>query len=239
MSLAVPSTSSRSRNPSALRPNRHRPRRPQSPRIHFRTANPSQLAESGADLGPIPDGIEPIVGFRAWFYRLTESGPHLYPICSRRDVIASSPWDGGESEWVVASCGPDPVDPGHMPAWECTCGFYATKTLPTLLRAPFVLMSAPGERRADCGWILGRVELAGKIIEHDDGYRAEKARIAELIPIEGDEPNSVRLAALLGLTLGDPVAVVRLPPPPYRWLPPNGPSTPRLRVRDWVQDVAA
>jgi hypothetical protein len=100
-------------------------------------------------------------------------------------------------------------------------------------------MSALGERRADCGWILGRVELAGKIIEHDDGYRAQKARIAELIPIEGDEPNGMRLAALLGVTLGDPVAVVRLPSPPSRWLPPDGPSTPRLRVRDWVQEVAA
>jgi hypothetical protein len=188
--------------------------------------------------GPVPDGIEPIVGFRVWFYTLTGSRPHLYPLSSRGDLVASSPWDGAESGWVVASCGVDPVATGHVPAWECTCGFYATKSLSTLDGALFPLMIRPPERGADRGLILGRVELAGKIIEHDDGYRAQKARIAELIPIEGDESNGMRLATLLGVTLGDPVAV-RAPPPPPRWLPPDGPSTPRLRVRDWVQDGAA
>jgi hypothetical protein len=188
--------------------------------------------------GPLPDGIEPIVGFRVWFYELTGPRPHLYPICSRGDGIASSPWDGAESGWVVASCGSDPVDPGHVPGWKCTCGFYATKNRSTLEDALFLLVHALDERR-DSGWILGRVELAGKIIEHDDGYRAEKARIAELIPIEGDEPNGMRLAALLGMTLCDTVAVVGSIPPLPWWLPPDGPSTPRLRVREWVQDVAA
>lgn len=188
--------------------------------------------------GPVPDGIEPIVGFRVWFYELTGPRPHLYPICSRGDGIASSPWDGAESGWVVASCGADPVDPGHVPGWKCTCGFYATKNRSTLEDALFLLVHALDERR-DSGWILGRVELAGKIIEHDDGYRAQKARIAELIPIEGDESNGMRLAALLGMTLCDTVAAVGSIPPLPWWLPPDGPSTPRLRVREWVQDVAA
>jgi len=190
--------------------------------------------------GPVPDGIEPIVGFRVWYYDLTGPRPHLYPICSRRDLSAPSPWDGAESGWVVASCGANPVDPCDVPAWGCTCGFYATKSLSTLERALFPLMLSPTEREADCGCILGRVELAGRIIEHDDGYRAQRARIAELIPIEGDESNGMRLAVLLGVTLGDPVAVsAPPPPPPPRWLPPDDPSTPRLRVQEWVQDVAA
>ena len=189
--------------------------------------------------GPVPDGIEPIVGFRVWFYTLTGSRPHLYPLNSREDGVGSSPWDGAESGWVVASCGVDPVAPGHEPAWACTCGFYATKSLSTLDWALCLLMTPPAERETDRGLILGRVELAGKIIEHHAGYRAQRARIAELIPIEGDEPNGLRLAALLGVTLGDPVAATRSPPPPPRWLPPDGPSTPRLRVREWVQDVAA
>ena len=191
--------------------------------------------------GPVPDGIEPILGFRMWLYTLTGS---LHRTCIRSplrgDGVASSPGDGAESGWVVASCGADPVDPGHVPGWKCTCGFYATKSRSTLEDALFLLVTrsrrAGGETR---GWILGRVELAGKIIEHDDGYRAQKARIAELIPIEGDEPNGMRLAALLGVTLCDTVAAVRSTPPPPWWLPPDGPSTPRLRVREWVQDVAA
>ena len=188
--------------------------------------------------GPVPDGIEPIVGFRMWLYTLTGSRPHLYPLSSKGDGVASSPWDGSELGWVVASCGADPVDPGHVPGWQCTCGFYATRNRSTLEDALFFLVHAFAEGRDDSGWILGRVELAGKIIEHDDGYRAQRARIVELIPIEGDESNGMRLAALLGVALGDPVAV-GAPPPPPRWLPPNGPSTPRLRVRQWVQDVAA
>ena len=188
--------------------------------------------------GPIPDGIEPIVGFRLWFYALSGSRPHLYPLCSRRDMGAPSPWDGAESGWVVASCGADPVDPGHMPGWDCTCGFYATKNLSTSELGLLLIVTPPAEREPDCGLILGRVELAGKIIEHDDGYRAQKARIEQLIPIEGDEPNSMRLAALLGVPLGDPVTAVRSPLTPS-WSPPDGPSTPRLRVRQWVRDVAA
>jgi hypothetical protein len=153
--------------------------------------------------GPVPDGIEPIVGFRAWLYNLSRPRPHLYPLCSRGDEVASSPWDGAESGWVVASCGADLADPGHVPGWQCTCGFYATKSQSTL-EGLFFLVIAFAERDADCGWILGRVGLAGKIIEHDDGFRAQKARIDELIPIEGDEPNSMRLAALLDVPLGDP-----------------------------------
>jgi hypothetical protein len=125
-----------------------------------------------------------------------------------------------------------------VPGWKCTCGFYATKNRSTLEDALFLLVHAMDERR-DSGWILGRVELAGKIIEHDDGYRAQRARIAELIPIEGDESNGMRLAALLGMTLCDTVAAVGSIPPLPWWLPPDGPSTPRLRVREWVQDVAA
>lgn len=113
-----------------------------------------------------------------------------------------------------------------------------TKNRSTLEDALFLLVDTLDERR-DSGLILGRVELAGKIIEHDDGYRAQTARIAELIPIEGDESNGMRLAARLGLTLCDFVAAVGSIPPLPWWLPPDGPSTPRLRVREWVQDVAA
>lgn len=50
--------------------------------------------------------------------------------------------------------------------------------------------------------VLGRVLLAGKVIEHAEGYRAERARIAELIPVKGTEGTVARLAAALGLPMG-------------------------------------
>jgi hypothetical protein len=60
-------------------------------------------------------------------------------------------------------------------------------------------------READL--VIGRVYLAGKVIEHDFGYRAERARIAELIPVAGADRAALRVANRLGLRLG-------APPPP-------------------------
>jgi hypothetical protein len=192
-------------------------------------------------LDRIPDGIEPIVGFRMWIYALHGSRAELHPMRSCGHATGPSPWDGAESGWVVASCAADPVDPEHVPGWSCTCGFYATMNLPPKAT---IIADLPREDGVEFGWIFGRVELAGKIIEHDYGYRAQRARIAELNPLEGDERRGSHLAALLGLPVGDPVPVVEIalfPNLPWTlpWTPPDGPSTPRLRVRDWVQDQAA
>jgi hypothetical protein len=101
------------------------------------------------------------------------------------------------------------------------------------------------DTRSDCGVVLGRVQLAGKIIEHQFGYRAERARIAELLPVHGIERSVIRLAALLGLPIGPPVAspivwepVMRGPGLPPRDPPPTSPSSPALRVKEWVRPGA-
>jgi hypothetical protein len=78
-------------------------------------------------LDRIPDGIEPILGYRVWIYAL-HGCAELHPTRSFGHAIGPSPWDGAESGWVVASCGADSVDPEHVPGWNCTCGFYATKS---------------------------------------------------------------------------------------------------------------
>jgi hypothetical protein len=183
--------------------------------------------------GQVRDGIEPIVGFRMWFYTLTASEAHLHP-ASRREESRPSPWDGAESGWVVSACTREGTDPAHAPAEECTCGFHAMNSLEGILALDLELPEQDGVRS---GVILGRVELAGKIIEHDFGYRAEVARIVELFPIRGHEADAGCIARLLGLPLGPPVPG-RQPSRPPR-LPPRGPSTLRLRVRHWVRDVAA
>ena len=191
-------------------------------------------------LNRIPDGIEPMVGFRMWLYTLHRFQPQLHPINSLGHATGPSPWEGAESGWVVASCAAGSVDPEHVPGWSCTCGFYATKNLAQFCKAIALVDLPPREDGVKHGWIFGRVELAGKIIEHDDGYRAQRARIAELNPVEGDERNGSYLAALLGLPIADPVPVPAMSlSPNHPWSPPDGPSTPRLRVREWVQDQAA
>lgn len=181
----------------------------------------------------VPDGIGPIVGFRMWSYTLSQVDAHLHPPMMRGDWSTPSPWEGAEARWVMAECAMVDTDPTHAPAEDCRCGFYAMKSLELV---PVFDVQMPNEDGVRVGTILGRVELAGKIIEHDRGYRAERARIVELIPIEGHEADAERLSWLLCLPLGLP-APATTPPSPH--LPPRGPSALRLRVRHWVQDVAA
>jgi hypothetical protein len=112
------------------------------------------------------------------------------------------------------------------------------KTLPALLELLGAVIDAT-ESGHQSGMILGRIQIAGKIIEHDFGYRAERARVAALIPREGTLANDTCLADLLGLPLTDTLPTIELPPPtPPRWIPPDGPSSSRLPVKAWVRDAA-
>lgn len=80
----------------------------------------------------------------------------------------------------------------------CTCGFYALKSVDDA--AIMVSFRRPRtEVLEPHGVVLGRVELAGKVIEHDRGFRAERARVADLIPTTADGEVSRRVAALLDL----------------------------------------
>ena len=164
----------------------------------------------------IPDAIEPLVGYRTWFFVLDGRRASLFPITMRPDLEGPSPWDGAHRGWVSASCGGlAPYLAGFgpelgvscsrhdVPDEGCTCGFYATKTLAVFLGSWLF--------RRDC--ILGRVELAGKVIEYTAGYRAERARIVELIPLRGTEPAAIRLARRLRLPLR---ASIPFAPRPWR-----------------------
>lgn len=205
---------------------------------------------------PIPDGIEPLVGYRAWTYTLRDTSGSLSALSCLPPI--KDRWAGAESGWVTASCfyqehsqyepltasaSGDPrfEDHGKVPGDRCSCGFYSVKTLITLLQMFEPRHQGRTRDGATMGEIFGRVELAGKIIEHDLGYRAERARIAKLIPFEADLANGIRLATMLGLDLGDPVATEpEIPPPePEPPLPPDGPSSLRLGIGAWVHDVAS
>ena len=167
----------------------------------------------------IPDGIEPISGYRCWSYQVSPVGVSLFPL--RQFQAGPSAWAGAEARWVKARCmlmsrllnhaqyirellgvasGADPAltveDPPHeVPMEDCSCGFYAMRDLDRGL--------ADVSLHTDLAqiYVLGRVLLAGKVIEHSRGYRAERARIAELVPVKGTERTVEPLAAALGLPM--------------------------------------
>jgi hypothetical protein len=174
----------------------------------------------------VPDSIEPLVGYRAWSYWEDFGGWSLCPISSQ-DRAA---WDGANRCWVSATCAREmpeweqltpamrarldqlssklgyPLEsfkggPHSIPGEECACGFYAMKEFGEIWDS------------AGPGLVFGRVQLAGKVLEYTSGYRAERARIAALIPFGGNERPTMRLANDLGLPIEPPI---------LRWSDPGG-----------------
>jgi hypothetical protein len=151
----------------------------------------------------VPDGIDPISAYRAWNFS-TEGRPKLFPLSGGFGSWPNA-WEGIGSGWVTACCG---YSRGHKaPSEDCQCGFYSLKDLDSAidLVTPIEL-SAP---RPDGGRpvVLGRILLSGKVIEHEIGYRAERARVAELIPFRSTERSVTRLANKLGVGVAAAVEV--------------------------------
>jgi hypothetical protein len=160
-----------------------------------------------------PDGIAPLVGYRLWRVEDPYGEPAFLPL-----TRVTPEWMGATRGWVSSSC---PFGPGlsvfdafwvpiphRVPHERCRCGFYAMKELaPELV----VAASEPAQRGMEGVFVLGRVELAGKVIEHDRGYRAERARIVELIPVRPEQRVARAVARRAGLPVGRPVRVPREP----------------------------
>jgi hypothetical protein len=182
----------------------------------------------------IPDGIDPIVGYRAWYYTIGQRGAQLHPL-TRRSAAApgAGDWDGASWGWVTATCARDTASWHVAPEEDCTCGFYAMSTLPPVVSG-CGFRTGEVEPGATSGVVLGRVELAGKIIEHDRGYRAERARIAELIPFRGTEQSVMILAARLGVPIAEPVDMPSMQDGfgGFPGQPQGGPP----RLRDYVEE---
>lgn len=188
-------------------------------------------------LDPVPDAITPLTGYRMWRVVFEGDEPTFLPL-----NMPTPEWNGAAAGWVAASCLhglPTPIGPTgspvvwlgggridrltfrsehHVPDELCSCGFYALKELdPDLLilaRAGFrVHDGRDGSKRI----VIGRVELAGKVIEHERGYRAERARIVELIPVRGSHAEVRDLARRLGLGLAPAVRAPRIHDPRGRW----------------------
>jgi hypothetical protein len=171
--------------------------------------------DAGEGFERVPDGIVPLVGYRLWRVEPDSDEPVFFAL-----THSSADWFGATRGWVSARCpiGCDPdltgdaavhfAIPHVVPGERCSCGFYAMKELDPQL---VVTASQPATFGMEGVLVLGRVELAGKVIEHDRGYRAERARIVELIPVRPEQRVVKAIARRAGVPVSSPVRVPREP----------------------------
>jgi hypothetical protein len=98
-----------------------------------------------------------IVGWRAWRVVETPRGLRL------ASVLYDDVWEPGRE--AVARCAHH-----DAPAAGCMCGFHAAKDRELAL--PYLVGR---NDRGTVDRVLGLVALYGRVIEHEDGWRAEKA----------------------------------------------------------------
>ncbi len=115
----------------------------------------------------------PVLGYRIWSF--TETGftgiwsmkwdePHL-------DAVCTATGRGDEVPHTDGRCGQPP------------CGIYAAKRLDDLLSG-FGIADDPEQ-----GYAVGLVELRGKVVEHERGYRAAHATVIALAVGDGAGPS--------------------------------------------------
>jgi hypothetical protein len=109
---------------------------------------------------------EPILGWRAWRLRRTESGLRIVPTTPRsawepRVAIHATCSGSHTREYMVHN--PELAKFHRSPEPGCTCGIHALKDPARLARS--------GRTAA----VVGRVAMWGRVIEHTKGHRAEFA----------------------------------------------------------------
>jgi hypothetical protein len=161
---------------------------------------------------PTPDAIEPITALRTW---RVDADLNLH---SLNDQMTWVP-----DEWMTAKCHlAEPRHANHRAPHEgCTCGLYALKDQepsvgPGEPRSSLVVLAAltrisvrgePSDGQPHPPAVMGRVHLAGKVIEHEDGYRAERARIVELLPLAGRSRGIESVARRYGVPVAEEITV--------------------------------
>lgn len=147
----------------------------------------------------VPDGIEPLEGFRSWSARVFGSaddpGDHfltsvLQPVWwPVHEPLRARHVSGYDSMLLAVPGGTQPAihweqaaplhKPEQCPDWACHCGVYAWKEQRSLVELD---KWVPGRRR-----VTGRVEMWGHIIVHEHGYRAQFAKVTGIFGDDGSE----------------------------------------------------
>jgi hypothetical protein len=120
--------------------------------------------------GPVPDLVEPVLGFRQW---------------SVRDDRLYSPFHGDvwEDVELAATCRSGSHDAADVPALGCECGVYAYYDQP------------PRSASATRELVIGAVVLWGQMHLYGAGMRASHARIVGLALPPTHGPKRRRLVA--------------------------------------------
>lgn len=124
---------------------------------------PGQKPRGWQEIPPEPSEVmyspDPVVGFRSMRVDGNELvGHNQGRVAGKEWVIAQCPW--ATRAYFTAHHGP-------VPGWLCMCGFYAHK------HQVDTYVDAIHMERA----VVVVVHLAGRVIEHETGYRAERMRV--------------------------------------------------------------
>jgi hypothetical protein len=123
--------------------------------------------------------VEYAEGWRVWCVQETASGLRL------ASVVHEADWPRGTD--LIAACG---LVEHIAPDVECTCGIHAARE-PALLWTYLHGRDEP----TTVARVLGRVALWGRVVEHEHGWRAERA--FPLSFVAGDPALQRRLSSLV------------------------------------------
>ena len=137
---------------------------------------------------------EPIVGWRRWNFMY----PHFLANLGNDTIYVPR-------EKIEARCGQEDHSEQQAPHLPCTCGIYAYKEKPRLLGEIRVTYGRPlAPPVSGLRLVYGEINLWGKVIEHEDGYRAQYGYPKRLWCTPAIEP----LAGWIGYVYGVPCEVM-------------------------------
>lgn len=127
----------------------------------------------------VPDAVTPLVGWRAWSVR-------GLPALRLVSVFSYVSWLPGHNV-VVAECRPD----ANLHGWQwrdltacpeaptpgCNCGIHACADPSSDVLHEAIACSLASVH----GGAVGRVALWGRVVQHEDGFRAQYARLTGLV----------------------------------------------------------
>lgn len=143
----------------------------------------------------VPDLVDPVIGWRVWKIVHTDEDelrlrspwyPNVWE--PREDFVAKCNYTARNTDESTREPHPIPVfrhpsKYGH----SHNCGIWSLKTRLGVW-AWWRMIAREGS-----GWVIGRVQLWGRVIEGDDGWRGAKAYPLDLMPMDGSYfPDSVK-----------------------------------------------
>lgn len=131
-----------------------------------------------------------IIAWRIWWYRDRRLHPSLAGTLPL--YIRAAAWPPRDTPDARCPLGWHDAPPPHP---SCTCGYYAVKRLATALAWA---RARPQQLPSAEALVVGRVALWGHIVEHEDGYRAQRG-YPHLLYVLGSTRAAVDLADAYGV----------------------------------------